>query len=114
MSVVVVGWALFYFTDFGRLFGFLRVAFRVDGAAWTSASTATELNAHLFWLVTALVLCVPVGRWWSALLDRLQSGVAPLALPRAVGIVVVDFAILFASTSLLVGKSYNPFLYFRF
>jgi alginate O-acetyltransferase complex protein AlgI len=123
LFVVVVGWALFYFTDLARLGVFARTAFGLHTTAATTASPtlspvlspalSSTLQTHALWLVVAWALATPLpGRLWSwtitALRTRRGPGVA------AVVVVVVDVALLLVSVALLVGRTYNPFLYFRF
>ena len=104
MLLVVLGWALFYFTDFARLAQFGAVLVGSTSAAWIGPDVGGVVVEHVFWLALTVALCTPIGAW---LKDR--TGPAPAAV-----VVVVNVAILLLCTALLVGKSYNPFLYFRF
>ncbi|MBM4381014.1 MAG: MBOAT family protein, partial [Deltaproteobacteria bacterium] len=60
LPVVMVGWALFYFTDLTRLGQFLATlaGYAPEGA--TSEGLAAVLWEHALWLVLAVVLCLPV------------------------------------------------------
>ena len=112
LLVVVMGWALFYFTDLARLGTFCGVAWGLhDNAPWSPALTTTLLT-HASWLVLALLLCTPLpGQLLTSLRRRLDA-VHPLAGAGAVAVFNVGLCVL--ATAMLVGKSYNPFLYFRF
>ncbi len=62
LFVVMVGWALFFFTDLSKLRAFFSLAFGLSGAPLTSASTLERASTHLWWLLLALLLCTPVER----------------------------------------------------
>ncbi len=104
LFLVVVGWALFYFTDFSRLAAFTAVLFGATDTALVGNDVVVVVVEHAFWIVLTILLCMPVGAW-------LKEKIGP---PHGALVVVVNVAILVLCTSLLVGKSYNPFLYFRF
>jgi alginate O-acetyltransferase complex protein AlgI len=114
LPTVMLGWALFYFTDLSRLAMFLRVASGTSAAPWSSLELQTVVREYALWLAVACVAVTPVRRLVAV---RLGYGEAPgwlppwLRQPLAVGGQVAAVAI---ATILLAGKSYNPFLYFRF
>ncbi|HVQ09455.1 MAG TPA: MBOAT family O-acyltransferase [Allosphingosinicella sp.] len=105
---VVVGWTIFYFTDFGALGRHLSLMFGLSGVS-TDFDVLSVLQANAIWLATALILCWPVYR---AVHERLVA-----RLPAA-AVVLFDLTLnllfLGCSIALLVGSSYNPFIYFRF
>lgn len=113
MMIVTLGWALFYFTDLSRLIDFFEILFGVNAASIVGATTKDDLTSHALWLVLAVLWCMPVGTW-------LQDKYRCLRFERwrpatqSFSLLVVDLSLLLASTALLVGQSYNPFLYFRF
>jgi alginate O-acetyltransferase complex protein AlgI len=102
LLVVMLGWALFYFTDLHRLGDFLRALAGHQG--WHAEAVLPVLRAQAFWWVGALLLCTPLAQW---LRSRLQRGPALVATFANAGL-------LFLCTAMLVGKSYNPFIYYRF
>ena len=109
---VVVGWGIFYFTDLGRLRRFMAVLFGAGGAGIAPGMLGVTVLNNLFWLLAAAVFCMPVR-------PRLQGWLAPRLGPGAAAAagwagVAVNLCILGLCTALLVGQSYNPFLYFRF
>ncbi|MDP2343646.1 MAG: MBOAT family O-acyltransferase [Deltaproteobacteria bacterium] len=108
LFLVVVGWALFYFTDFTRLAEFGAVLFGRTDAALAGPDVGGVVLAHAFWIVLTIALCMPVGTWLKERV-RPRPGVVVV-----VGVVALNVAIVLLCTALLVGKSYNPFLYFRF
>jgi len=112
LPVVMVGWALFYFTDLSRLGQFLSALAGHPHPSATAEGLLTTLSEHALWLGLAVVLCLPVRsaveHWVGAQQQAwIRAAAGLVALTAQVGAVL-------ASTALLVGRSYNPFLYFRF
>jgi len=110
--ITLVGWNLFYldkdvsgFINLGQMFGFGNVP-------WVNEALSLQVHQNIFILLLGLMAALP---WAPALRSRWQirrPGLVQfwdqtLGLVTAVGLVGL-------STLLLVGSSYNPFLYFRF
>lgn len=114
LLAVVLGWALFYFTDLARLLQFLQVLFLQTGAPLLGAELTRVVLEHALWLVVAIVACLPTraafGRW---LAPRVAESPTRLALSRSV-VLAAQVGVVLLATAMLVGRSYNPFLYFRF
>jgi alginate O-acetyltransferase complex protein AlgI len=107
---IVLGWALFYFTDLSQLGRFLSVLFNFrQGPLW-DADTLLLFRENVFWLLLALFLCLPVSSWWTKISRKLPAN--PWLEPVLQG--TLSLALFFVSVMLLVGSTYNPFLYFRF
>ena len=113
LVVVVVGWALFYFTDTARLFECFRALAGAGSGGLVGSSTAADIGARAIWLCLALAGCLPVVAWL-----RQRGLVFNLTAPKtSIGfavLLVADLALLLASSASLVGQNYNPFIYFRF
>lgn len=107
---IVLGWALFYFTDLSQLARFLEVLFNINQGPLWDADTLLLFRENIFWLLLAIFLCMPVSSWWSKISQRLPGN--QWLEPIFQG--TVSLVLLFVSVMLLVGSSYNPFLYFRF
>jgi alginate O-acetyltransferase complex protein AlgI len=113
LLIVTVGWALFYFTDLQQLLEFLNVLFRVNDAPLLVEQTLSDLQNHSLWLPLALIACTPIAPWLATYSMRLGF-VRAVASWRPVATLGLDVVLLLSCTALLVGQSYNPFLYFRF
>ena len=113
LLIVTLGWALFYFTDLQQLQQFSMILFGMTDAPLFGEQTFTDIQAHALWLPLALIACTPVAPWMSSYVVRLNV-VRSLISWRPVAILAVDLMLLLSCTALLVGQSYNPFLYFRF
>lgn len=112
LLVVLVGWMLFYFTDFSRLGTFLSVMFGLNGnAVWNSNFPVMFFNNIIF-LAVALLFCMPVVTWAKKFVIRyLKGSAAKLAMLCQLP---MNVALLILCTSQLVGETYNAFLYYRF
>lgn len=113
LFIAVFGWAIFYFTDLSRLWQFMRVLFGLAGGPAVDALLPLAFSNNLFWIIAAVAGCLPVV---PALKKRLigEREEARSALWVTALQPLLYLGILFACTAMLVGESYNPFLYFRF
>ncbi len=110
--VTLIGWTVFYTTDLKRLGGYFGVMFGFSQNPLTDPQLSIEFVNHIFWLAAALLFCAPISREIKKKLNSVgsESGKAVIGLVTA----GFNLILLFLCTSMLVGQSYNPFLYFRF
>lgn len=109
LAVAIFGWAIFYFTDLSTLRQFLGALFgRGDRELWNFQVT-DALTGHLWWIILAMICCMPV---YGFVVQRLRERFSPNAVFWSQA--AVAFILFAVSVAMLVGKSYNPFLYFRF
>ncbi len=114
MLVVYFGWILFRFEDMSIIGAMLRGMFCAGGNPWTTFETNTVILNNCFFLPAAMLCATPLfallsGRWKQA-----ATHSRPLAVTYTVTQIAWPLILLFVSTALLVGNSYNPFLYFQF
>ena len=117
LLLIMLGWDLFYFTDFTRLAESFRVLFGAAGAGFINEQTKILLVNNLPLLLLCAVGCTPlpqaIGNSFGALCaDRTHEG-----KKQRVYVLVTyayDLLLLVLSTIALIGSSYNAFLYFRF
>jgi len=83
-----------------------------SGHAFWDVSLASQLQANIIWLLIALIFCMPVAEFIKAKLDHKITAKQQLALPYVQA--AWNAVMLLISVAFLVGKTYNPFLYFRF
>ena len=105
--VFVLGWALFYYTDFGALKDWFLCAFGGTGKLYDFAGFTT-LMSNLWLLIACAVISTPVLRYGYRWFAKKCSAVNVIVTP------VLVVALLAFCFKLLVGETYNPFLYFRF
>ena len=107
LFLIVLGWAIFHITDLGRLGRTIALLFGFGGAPASDYTLTQAISANAFWLAAAFLFCLPVRTWAATALEGRPATRAALAAP-------VSLAFLAVSVTLLVGSSYNPFIYFRF
>ena len=110
LVIIIPGWVIFYFTDTQMLFAYVQKLFSFSPGPNGNADLTNTVTAHLFWLLLALILCMPVYHVVKKWIDKKASRVTTYDV-LSIGFNVV---LLFLCVAQLVGKSYNPFIYFRF
>ena len=112
LLVVFFGWILFYFRDFTQAWVVVKGLFCLNGNALVGFESANLALNYCFLLLIAVIACTPLFR---TLYRRLC---ASRNIVTAAGATVLEWtlpvAALVLSVSLLVGDSYNPFLYLQF
>ena len=110
MVLVLIGWGIFYFEDFGQMKHFFH-AFFGGAEAFTDFAAVNALSSYGWLWVVAILFCLPVRDW-------LNRWVSNWKHPRPVLLVVtrsvLAFLLLALSVALLVGATNNAFLYTRF
>lgn len=108
MLLVLYGWALFYFTDFTQLAAFTQAFLgMVPSDPIASMQVRSVLIGNLWFL---LVCCIASTPFPAQLYKRMTEKWPAADHLRPVLMV----GVLAAAYILLIGQSYNPFLYFRF
>ncbi|HWZ22987.1 MAG TPA: MBOAT family O-acyltransferase [Cytophagaceae bacterium] len=110
LFAALVGWSLFYFTDMAKLKQFSALVFGFTNNPVWDFELELVIKNHLFWLILAIICCVPV---FPATISFLKKRFTNDNVIHCM-LIVFSVAFLIICTALLVGKSYNPFLYFRF
>ncbi len=110
---VMLGWALFYFTDIHRLGTFMGALFGI-GHPFTDLAVGINISSNFIWIMVAIVCTMPVIPYIRRFLeDRLYED-SPVYTALDWGRLAVNVGLLAICTFLLVGQGYNPFLYYRF
>jgi alginate O-acetyltransferase complex protein AlgI len=108
LILIVFSRAIFYFTDLEKLKLFVVNLFQSKNQV--GVGFTTDLTEHLFWFVLVILFCIP----WDEIYSKesrisVQAGkLYTLSQP------IINIAMLFLATLLLVNSTYNPFLYTRF
>lgn len=110
LAIIIPGWVIFYFTDTPMLFGYVQKLFTWSGSADGYLDLKNTLSMHLFWLILAIVACMPVYHKVKAWVEQKARRVT-IYDSVTIGL---NICLLFICVAQLVGKSYNPFIYFRF
>jgi alginate O-acetyltransferase complex protein AlgI len=92
------------------LVAYVKKMFSFSGSPQGNADVLNTMSTHLFWLVMVIILCMPVYHKVMAWVEKKKSRIT------IYDTVTIGFNVLllFLCVSQLVGKSYNPFIYFRF
>ena len=110
LLLVIIGWGIFYFEDFGQMKHFFH-AFFGGAEAFTDFAAVNALSSYGWLWVVAILFCLPVRDW-------LNRWVSNWRRPRPVLLIVtrsvLAFLLLALSVALLVGATNNAFLYTRF
>ncbi|MBQ8978337.1 MAG: MBOAT family protein [Oscillospiraceae bacterium] len=111
--VALFGWAIFYFTDMGKLLTCLSSMFGGKGLPLTDIVTESALKGNIFIIIIAVLLSAPVYPRLRSLADKLSGNTVTFTL---YGLAKIAFLLgIFALSAIsLVGDTYSPFLYFRF
>ena len=110
LLLVIIGWGIFYFEDFGQMRHFFKAFFgRVE--VFSDFAALNTLSANGWLWVVAILFCLPVRQW----LDRWVEGWKhPHPVLVTLMHCIVALLLLTASVALLVGATNNAFLYTRF
>ena len=110
LFLVVVGWGIFYFEDFGQMTHFFKTFFGAEGAF--SDFVAWNMLSSYGWLwLAAIVFCLPLREWikrWTSRWSQPHPGLTVMAHS------ILALLLLVVSVALLVGSTNNAFLYTRF
>lgn len=108
--IMLVGWVFFCFTELPAAFDFLGRMFFIGGPIY-DISVGLDIAGCAIWLAFSIIFCMPVTVWLANGLGK-----APKGIQNSVAAVrpIFNIAVILVCTCMLVGQSYNPFLYFRF
>jgi alginate O-acetyltransferase complex protein AlgI len=110
LLVIIPGWVIFYFTDTAVLAGYFKKLFSFGSGNLWNADITNDITTNLYWMVVAIILCMPV---YHKVRDGIELKFRKPAVFQGLTI-AMSLAFLFVGVAYLVGKSYNPFIYFRF
>lgn len=107
MFFVMMGWGLFYFTDLNAFWTFIQSAFGV-GAPLYDLTVHSAFFTNLWLFIVCILASTPMPATIYGYLCKKHKIFALISEPL---LVVLGLCACFI---LLVGQTYNPFLYFRF
>ena len=112
--LIVLGWVIFYFDDFGKMTHCLGAVFGQAKSFHDVITTNAITDNFILWVV-AIIFCMPVREWALNMTDKFINKDSSLSLNiKLVTKIIVSVFILFTSIALLVGATNNAFLYTRF
>lgn len=113
--LIIIGWGLFYFDDFGRMSQFFTSFFGFNEPQGVPMNVESVLIDNLWLWVAALILCLPIRSKVEKIGERLTCK-SPVAGNYTVQFchALVSIVILICCVALLVGATNNAFIYTRF
>ncbi len=111
---ILIGWAVFYFTDLGQLDSCLGAMFGANGIPLYDEVTKSAFLSNLYLIIAAAVLSMPISRLLDEEVRHIERKSGAALTVSGVIRTILCIALLAASSVMLVGQTYNPFLYFRF
>ena len=111
LLLVIVGWVIFYYTDFGAMTEHLRALVGLGGGGLVDSKLLAVLKKYTVLPLIMAVCCLPLQKWLKSLFSRGSKGLS--AGGEALGALALT-AIFLLSILFLMGQTYNPFIYFRF
>ena len=111
LLAALFGWILFHFTDIRLGWTVFADLFGAYGNPLSDFVTRTLLGNKIFLLLFSALACTPLI---GSLGKRLDLRYGEARAWRILRDCLVPVALLLLSTCMLVGESYNPFLYFQF
>ena len=113
LIVVFFGWILFRFSDFRFIPVVLKGMFAGNGNALIDFETRTLLISNFIFIIIAILAVTSLVKFISEKL-RPKKGKTVYSVIYHIISAIIPIALLLLSTIMLVGDSYNPFLYFQF
>ena len=111
--IVMMGWTLFYFESTPKLMTYLSVMFG-GGAKESAIHFEVLIRNNLLWIIFAIAMTQPILKIVKYCAYRLQRKYGALIYFNEVSSSVISISLLIISTIMLVGNSFNPFLYWNF
>lgn len=125
LFLLVISWTIFYYESLPDLGKTLAAMFGGAAGGFTSAQVKTKLVNCLPMLLVAIVGCSALprtlGTLWTNLIGgglarrQHRDGIATAKdIFYTLTVFAFDAALVYLSTTVLIGSGYSPFLYFRF
>lgn len=113
--LLLIGWGIFYFDEFGRLSQFFTAFFWLNGTHGLPMEVESVIVDNLWLWVAAIILCLPVRTY----LERIGVNVAAKISKNGDYAIqfchsIISVIILICCVALLVGATNNAFIYTRF
>lgn len=125
IGITLIGWTFFYYENLRTALIQLRRMFGFGGVPLTDTVWELSLRSHVFFLPLCILACLPLKQAFKKILSPFWNALGPggasspgnsraRLLWHGTGRPALAILLTAVSTVLLMGKTYNPFLYFRF
>ena len=117
LLLILIGWTIFYFTDFAELGKALAAMIGFAPGGFISTQVKIQLLNNLLLLVACVIGVTPLPRFIGDVFGLLCASSDPES-PKKKAFVIVSYvfcaAVIVLSTISLVGSGFSAFLYYRF
>lgn len=110
LLIMLVGWVWFYFEDLSQALLTLRIMFWLEVRPLVTLESVYLFRENVYLFALGIIASTPLMK---VLVEKLAARSGTKAVVAFAG-PLYNVAVLILSTVLLVGSTYNPFLYFRF
>ena len=117
MLLVIFGWTIFYFTDFGRLGQAFAAMFGFAKGGFANTEVGIQLLNNLPLLLVCILGASPIPRFLGDVFGLVCTDPNPEGAKKklyVVGTFVFCVLLILLSTVSLVGSGFSAFLYYRF
>ncbi len=114
LTAVYFGWILFRFEKMADVGAMLLGMFGLNGNGFANFETNTLFTGNIVFLAVAIFACTPCMKLCGNVLRHLAVNNKVAMVVHGAVQIAVPILLVVLSTALLVGNSYNPFIYFQF
>lgn len=112
---VLIGWVFFYFTDLSMAIKYIGVMLGFGDNSLINLDFRIQFSNNIIFFLLAIIACTPIMKLIkNTIIKYIQRLNLSENIYHEILRPVFNFIIIMMATTLLVGKTYNPFLYFRF
>lgn len=108
--IIMVGWAIFYYVDLNNLSTFLKALVGLNNNPLYSDTLPITFMGNIAFVVVTIIASTPAPKMLFHKLKDNSTMNRNLDFTQ----IIFNVSLIFCIISLLVGESYNPFLYYRF
>ena len=108
--VIIIGFAIFYFEDLGKLGTFFKTAFGFGKNGFIAVQDKISFVNNIYLITVAVVCCFPLIQSIKNVTDRRFAAKATMSSAAA----VVSALLLVITSIILVDATTSPFLYYQF
>ena len=108
--IIIIGFAIFYFEDLGKLGLFFRTAFGFGKNGFIAVQDKISFVNNIFLIAVAIICCFPLIRTIKNVTDKRFTAKVTISSAAA----VVSALLLVLTSIILVDATTSPFLYYQF
>lgn len=108
--IIIIGFGIFYFEDFGRLGDFFKNLIGINGNGFIDVYTEITFANNFYLIIAALICSFPIAK----VINKINEKSSAINVASSFLKIPVNLALILTSSIMLVDATNNPFLYFRF